>query len=210
MTAIEKIAFFQNIRSEIPNQRLAQELAFAEDVNSIQEIVDNLSHKNRNVRSDCLKVLYEIGDLKPFLIRPYVQDLLSLLHDKENRMVWGAFIALATIAKLSPDEIWEQIDTLLEKFDQGSVITVVWGIKLFASLASTRQEYSKKLFPVMVHTLETCIPRDIPTHAENILPAINAGNQKIIFSLLTSRQDEMTASQLSRCRRVIKKMQAIT
>jgi len=210
MTAIEKIAFFQNIRSEIPNQQLAQELAFAEDVNGIQEIVDNLSHKNRNVRSDCLKVLYEIGYLKPYLIRPYVQDLLSLLHDKENRMVWGAFIALATIAKLSPDEIWKQIDTLLEKFDHGSVITVVWGIKLFASLASTKQEYSKKLFPVMVRTLETCIPRDIPTHAENMLPTINAGNQKIIFSLLTSRQKEMTASQLSRCRRVIKKMQAIS
>jgi len=209
MSALEKIAFFQNIRNEIPNQQLARILAAAEDVQGIQEIAENLTHPNMNVRSDCLKVLYEIGYLKPSLIQAYIQDFLLLLESKENRMIWGAFIALATTASLRPHEIWAHIDTVLAKFDQGSLITVVWGIKLFSSLAAAEKEYSTRLFPIMLHTLETCLPRDVPTHAENMLPAITTGSKHLILALLGSRQAEMTSSQVTRCRRVIKKIQSI-
>jgi hypothetical protein len=209
MAVLEKIAFFQNIRSEIPNQQLARGLTNSEDAGGIREISENLKNKNRNVRSDCLKVLYEIGNIKPFLIQDYVENFLSILDEKENRMVWGAFIALATIASLRPDEIWEQIDKLLAKFDQGSVITVVWGIKLFSSLSAANGNYSSRLFPVIIKTLVTCIPRDVPTHAENMLPAINAGNKDLVLSLLYSRQEELSPSQLTRFRKVINKIQAI-
>jgi hypothetical protein len=209
MPTLEKIAFYKHIRNEVPNQQLARDLTNSEDADGINEIAQNLAHKNSNVRSDCLKVLYEIGYLKPFLIKDHVNDFLSLLDAKENRMVWGSFIALATIASLQPDEIWKQIDKLLAKFDHGSVITVVWGIKLFSSLAAANEDYSSRLFPVIINTIETCNPRDVPTHAENILPAINADNKDLVLSLLYSRQEELSPSQLTRHRKVIKKIIAI-
>ena len=81
MSALEKIAFFQNRRDEVPNQLLARELSSAQDHAGIQEIAGNLWNKNQNIRSDCLKVL----------------------RDRNNRMVWGGMIALATIGgKRSP------------------------------------------------------------------------------------------------------------
>jgi hypothetical protein len=210
MSTIDKIAFHQNIRNEIPNQQLAKELATNEDLMGIREIVENLDNCNKNVRSDCLKVLYEIGYLNPFLIQDHVQAFLKLLDSKENRMIWGAFIALATIAHLRPEEIWGEIDKLLTKFKQGSVITEVWGIKLFASLAATRVDYAKRLFPILLETLETCIPRDLPTHAENMLPAITKGNQTSILSIITSRESELSSAQLSRSQKIKKKIHAIT
>lgn len=208
MSALEKIAFFQNIRNEVPNQELARDLARSEDEEGIQEIAQNLKNKNNNVRSDCLKVLYEIGYMKPKLIQDFVDDFLSLLNSRENRMVWGAFIALATIASFRPHEIWKQIDKVITKFEQGSVITVVWGIRLFSSLAAADKVYSAKLFPIMINTLETCIPRDVPTHIESMLPAINAGNKDLILALLKSRQEEFSPSQLTRCKKVIKSIDA--
>jgi hypothetical protein len=208
VSAIEKIAFYQNIRGEVPNQQLARELTNTQDTAGIKEIVVNLTHKNQNVCSDCLKVLYEIGYLEPALIAPYVQDFLALLKSKNNRMVWGAVIALATIASLRPAEIWAEITTLLNKFEQGSVITLVWGVKLFASLAGVQAEYSEKLFPVLLETLKTCLPRDLPTHAENMLPAINARNKDLVLTIMKERQTELHKAQQIRWRRVFKKIEA--
>ncbi len=45
----------------MPNQELARELAERKDRVGIGEIARNLRHEGRNVQSDCLKVLYEIG-----------------------------------------------------------------------------------------------------------------------------------------------------
>ncbi len=54
-----------------------------------------------------MKVLYEIGYLTPELIADYADDFLKLLRSKNNRMVWGGMIALATIAETKPREIWK-------------------------------------------------------------------------------------------------------
>jgi len=209
MSTLDKIAYFQNIRSEVPNQQLAAELAQEKDTAGIREIAQNLTHQNQNVCSDCLKVLYEIGYIEPTLVAPYVQDFLILLNSKNNRMVWGSMIALATIASLRPEEIWAEIETLLKIFEKGTVITVVWGIRLFAGLAAARPDYSEVLFPIMLHTLETCIPRDVPTHVESMLSAINTDNKQLVLDILSSRQSEFSSSHLTRSRRVTRKIQAI-
>ena len=133
MSALGKIAFFQNHRGEIPNQLLAKELAEKEDAEGIQEIADNLHNTDKNISSDCLKVLYEIGYLRPNLIAPYAGNFLSLLSHKDNRKVWGAMIALGTISLISHKEIGEQIDTVIDVVNKGSVITVVWGVQRVVS-----------------------------------------------------------------------------
>lgn len=209
MSTLEKIAYFQNVRSEVPNQELASELAQTQDLSGIKEIAQNLTHPNQSVCSDCLKVLYEIGYIEPALVAPYVNDFLGLLNSRNNRMVWGAMIALATIAGQCPEEIWPEIQTLIKIFNKGTVITVVWGIRLFAALAAARPVYSEVLFPIMLQTLETCVPRDVPTHVESMLPAINPENRQRVLEIIQSREAEFSSSHLSRSRRVIKKIQAI-
>jgi len=63
MTTLNRIAYFQNRRDEVPNQELARDLAATKDRQGIQEIAENLWNQNQNVQGDCLKVLYEIGYL---------------------------------------------------------------------------------------------------------------------------------------------------
>jgi len=125
MSTLDKIAFFQNRRDEVPNQLLAKELVATKDREGIREIAKNLENNNKNVRSDCLKVLYEIGYLEPGLIAGYGNDFLKLLKSKDNRMVWGAMISLATIADRRPKEIWAQIDDIIRITESGTVITLV-------------------------------------------------------------------------------------
>ncbi len=204
MSALERIAFFQNRRDEVPNQQLAKELAETEDRAGIAEIARNLQHKNQSVQSDCLKVLYEIGYLKPELIAEYAPEFLALLKSKNNRMVWGGMIALATIADKKPNDIYEQLPVVTGTIDHGTLITVVWGVKALAKVAAANKTYKQKIFPFLLAQLKKCIPRDVPMHAESILPAIDQTNKQEFLSLLEARKPELTASQLARLKKVAK------
>jgi hypothetical protein len=206
MTVLERIAHFQGRRDEVPNQELARDLARSKNRKGIEEIAANLGNKDRNVQSDCLKVLYEIGYLEPELIADHVGDFLLLLRSKNNRMVWGAMIAIATVSTVKPKEIWKSIDDVLRAVENGSLITVVWGVKALAGVASTSKAYRAKLFPALMKQLRSCIPRDLPTHAESVLPAIDRQNQAEFLAVLGSRQGELTASQNARLRKVLRQM----
>jgi hypothetical protein len=208
MSVLNKIAHFQNRRDEAPNQELARELAETRNKPGIQEVAENLGHQNQNVQSDCLKVLYEIGYLAPELIADYVDDFLKLLKSKNNRMVWGAMIALATIAARKPREIWKSVDDVIVATEHGTLITQVWGLKALARVAAANKRYRDKLFPILIQHLKTCIPRDVPTHAESILCAVDASHKDEFLSVLESRRAEMTPSQLARLKRITKQLKA--
>jgi hypothetical protein len=206
MSVLNKIVFYQNRRDEVPNQQLAKELAETANKAGIKEIVQNLTSKNQNVQSDCLKVLYEIGYLKPTLIADYVNNFLALLQSKNNRMVWGAMIALATIAEQKPDEIYAHLPAVTAAIDNGTLITVVWGMKTLAKVAAADKTYNQKIFPFLIVQLKKCISRDVAMHAEHILPAIDADNKQEFLSILEARKPEMTPSQQARLRKVTKNL----
>jgi hypothetical protein len=198
-----------NRRDDVPNQELAHRLAESEDKAGIQEIAENLWNKIKSVRSDCLKVLYEIGYIRPDLIADYANDFLKLLKDKENRMVWGGMIGLATIADLRPHEIWEHIDDVIHAVEKGTLITVVWGVKTLAHIAKVNETYHSKLFPILLSQLQTCIPRDVPMHAESILIAVVEADKDSFLIVLEERKPELSGSQLIRLNKVIKKVQIL-
>jgi hypothetical protein len=204
MSVLNKIAFFQNIRNDTPNQELARELAQSKDQDGVREIVENLQNTEQNIQSDCLKVLYELGYLDPGLIADYVDDFLALLTSKNNRMVWGSTIALSTIADLQADKILEQQALIRQTMEKGSVITVDNGVKILARAASKKPGESGEIFAYLLTLLETCRPKDVPAHAENILAAVNAGNKDGFLRVITTRMPEMSESQAKRLKKVVK------
>lgn len=204
MSVLGKIAYFQKRRDEVPNQQLARELAETKNRKGIQEIAENLWNKNRNIQSDCLKVLYEIGYIDPGLIANYVQDFLKLL--KNNRLVWGGMIALATIAEKRPREIWKNIDDVIDAVEHGSLITAVWGVKTLARVACADKKYHTRIFPILLGQLEKCLPRDLPSHGESMLCAVDRINEKKLSSVLDRRRRDMNSSQTARLARILKKL----
>ena len=204
MSAIEKIASFQNRHDEVPNQELARELAQSQDRQGLQEIADGLKSKNKDVQADCLKVLYEVGYLRPELVAGYAQNFLDLLKSKNNRLVWGAMIALANIADVNPETVEGAVADIQHSMENGSVITVDNGVKILAILAAKSAERSKAIFPYLIKHLNTCRPKDIPQHAEKILLAVNADNKKEFIAVLEKRMEQMSAPQMSRAKKIIR------
>jgi hypothetical protein len=207
MSTLQRIAYYQNRRDEVLNQELAKELAAKKDRKGIREIADNLWNKNAQVQSDCLKVLYEIGYLQPQLVAPYAEDFLKLLHSRNNRLVWGAMIALSTIADLQADAIYPHVAEIEQVMDQGSVITKDNGVKVLALVAAQKAAYSKTIFPYLLHHLETCRPKDVPQHAEKAVVAINARNKQPFMAVLEKRLVDLSGSPAARVKKVIKEVE---
>ena len=205
MSVLNRIAAFQGRRDEAPNQELARELAAARDSEGIREIAVNLWHKDKNIHSDCLKVLYEIGYLDPELIAPYVADFIKLLQSSNNRMVWGSLIALATITPLQSTVIYGHVTEIQRLMQTGTVITIDNGVKILASLAAGNPERNRRLFPYLIKHLETCRNGDVPRHAEYMLPAVNARNQDQFSRVLQTRMQGMSGAQMTRIRKVLKR-----
>lgn len=208
MPVLERLAYYQNRRDEVPNQELARDLAQKKDQAGIQEIAAHLWDKNKNVRSDCLKVLYEIGYIDPALIADYVEDFLRLLQDRENRMVWGAMIGLATVAPLRPEEIGADLHNVLAAVEHGSVITVVWGIRTLSIVAAADASCRERVWPFLMQHLQRCTPRDVPVHAEDIAHTVVASNKDEFLAALEARRTELSPAQASRLKKVLRAVEA--
>lgn len=209
MPILNRLAHSQSRRDELPNQELARDLAATRDKKSIRELVQNLSNPDPNISSDCLKVLYEIAALDPKLIAPYAAAFLQLLESKNNRLVWGSMTALAAIAPLTADELFVHYPTLVAIIERGSVITRDNGIKTLALVAAHSAQASKKIFPYLLQTLETCRPKEIPQYAESIAVAVNPKNRAQFINVLESRLLDMPPSRAARINRVIKQSSSL-
>lgn len=206
MAVLSRIAFYQNRRDEIPNQELARDLAEREDRHGIQEIAENLWNPIPGVQSDCLKVLYEIGYLKPELVIDYASDFLKLLQSRNNRQVWGAMIALSTIARQTANLLYPRVSEVQRAMDSGSVITRDNGVKVLAAIAADNAEYCHTIFPYLLHHLQTCRPKDVPQHGESIVQAVDAANREPFIWILEGRMADLSAAQVIRVKKVIKEV----
>ena len=201
---LNKIACYQGRRDEVPNQELARELVASEDTAGIREIAENLWNSEANVRSDCLKVLYEIGYLKPELVAPYAGDFLKLLGSRSNRLVWGAMIGLSTVAEIAADEIYPHAAEIQRAMVGGTIITLDAGILALSRLAATRDDRRTALLPYLLDFLRDCRPSDLPRHAERVLMAIAVGSKDEFVAVLQARLPLLTPAQAARLKKVMR------
>ncbi|WP_083669680.1 hypothetical protein [Viridibacillus sp. FSL H8-0123] len=204
MTIVPKLASKLQRRDEEPNIELAQELVKDHNLEGIKEVIQNLSNKDKGIQQDCIKVAYEIGEVKSELISEFALTFINLLKSRNNRLVWGAMTVLSTIATVSSTIMMEHLETIFSTMKTGSVITVDKGVLTLAKLASASKENNERIFPFLLHHLETCRFKELPQHAESTLIAANNDNKEAFLTVLKRRENELTAPQLKRIKKIYK------
>lgn len=206
MSVISRLASSLGRRDEVPNQELARDLAARKDKAGIREIAENLWSRDKNIQADCIKVLYEVGYIEPKLIGDYAEDFVKLLRSKNNRLVWGGMIALAQVAKSNPDEVFQYLEEIKRAKETGSVITVDNAIAALAWTASGNEQYNKAIIPYLLKHLSSCRPKEVPQHSEKTLPAVHSTNKADFIKVLEKRSEDLSASELARVKKVIKRV----
>src|SRR5437870_10778075 len=120
MSIVNKLATSLNRRDEVPNQELAKQIAAKNDKNAVQELIENLNNKSKDIQNDCIKVLYEVGEIKPALISGYIKEFVALLENKNNRLQWGGMAALNKITLEDPKALYAVLPKIIAAADKGS------------------------------------------------------------------------------------------
>ena len=206
MSILDQLASSLHRRDEAPNQELAKQIAGKKDKKAVQELMTHLSHKNKDIQHDCIKVLYEIGEIDPALIAPYVKEFLALLDHTNNRLQWGAMTALSSITQEDPKTIYNSLSKILSVANKGSVITKDHAMNILIQLCST-PPYADDAFTLLNEQLLTSPTNQLPMYAEKAMPVISSQNKKQFIQTLVSRLDEIDKdSKRKRVEKVIKKM----
>lgn len=201
---LEHLASALGRRDEQPNITFAERIVTQNDTKAIQTLVTNLQHKNKDIRSDCIKVLYEAGARQPKLIAPYHQEFLALMNHKDNRLQWGAMIALDYLTPLKPKELFQALPAILDAARQGSVITRDHVVNILIQLAA-QPDYREGLTPLIFEQLLLAPANQFPMYLEKSAPLVDAKTAADLIRLINSRLNDLEKdSQKKRVDKVIK------
>jgi DNA-binding FrmR family transcriptional regulator len=196
--AIDRIASRRGRGDDEPNIELAQALAADGDGEGLAEIAAGLAEADPAVASDCVKVLYEVGYRDPSLIAPYVPAFVAFLGSRNNRLAWGAAIALAQAAPLRADYLFGELDAIESALERGSVITVDNCVSILAGIAAAKPEYREKAAPILLRHLAECRPKDLPQHAERASVCMDGPFASRFAAVLDERRPELSEAQRKR------------
>lgn len=201
---LSRLGYLQTRRDRTPNLDLARDLAARDDKAGIREIAENMWNDNKNIHSDCMNVMYEIGRVDPNLITPYAADFVKFLKSKYPHMVEGASAALMEISKVSPDFIFKNLTEIKRIAETGSEVAVDKSISALAHTAAAGEEYNASIFPYLLQHLSACHHKQLPERAEKILPAVNENNNSEFIKTLKKRLESLSGSDFTRLKKIIR------
>lgn len=206
MTVIDKLASSLKRRDEAPNVKLAQDIVRKNDKEAVVDLVENLANKNREIQSDCIKVLYEVGERKPILISPFAEEFGLLLDSKNNRLVWGAMTALDSITTDTPEAVHDVLPKIIDVANKGSVISRDHAVSILTKLASM-DDYADHAVSLLVEQLRHSPSNQVPMYAEIATPIVREKDKDLFLSVLRSRLgDVQKESKRRRVEKVIAKL----
>lgn len=206
MSTLQHLASALGRRDEVPNQELAAAIAAKNDKAAVAELVENLNNKKKDIQSDCIKVLYEAAEQNPKLVAPHTDAFVALLESKNNRLQWGAMIALNALTAENPKAIYDALPKIIAAADKGSVITNDHCVGILIRLAGIKT-YADEAFALLLERLRTCPTNQLPMYAENAIPAVTPANKTAFAETLIARLDEIEKeSKRKRVEKVLKKM----
>ena len=205
---LNRLGYLQTRRDRTPNLDLARDLAARDDTAGIREIAENMCNDNKNIHSDCMHVMYEIGRVDPHLITPYAVDFIKFLKSKHQNMAQGAITALSEISKVNPEFIFKNQVEIKRIAETGSESAIDKCISALAHTAAD-ERFSAEVFPYLLQHLSACHHKQLPGCAEKILPAVNETNNDEFIKTLKKRLESLSGSDFTRLKKIIRMVENI-
>ena len=186
MSAIDLLASSLGRNDEQPNVALAEAIVTQKNAPYVRELVDLLNGRDKALKSDALKTLYEVGARAPDMIAPFIAQFKNLLTNTDNRMVWGAMCAIDAIAGAKPESVFKILPQMMAAVDKGSVITRDHAVKAMVKLAAN-EGFARTVIPLLHEQLRTCPVNQLPMYAELVGPAFTGPAAKMTGTILEDR-----------------------
>jgi hypothetical protein len=186
-TILDHLACALGRADEQPNIDLAIKISKTGNKSQVAELIKCLENKKTAIRSDAIKVLYEIGERKSALIIPYLDKFMEALRHKDNRMRWGAMSALSAISKANPEALGPHMVTIVDSMDEGSVITRDRGVYILCDLAKVKK-YHKDCMELLLEQIEHAPVNQMAMYAEKTAEVLSTPYKSRLIQTISRRK----------------------
>jgi hypothetical protein len=208
MSALAQLATSLGRVDELPNIALAERIVQEKNVPAVRELVEILNGKDKALKSDALKALYEVGYRSPDLIAPFIAQFKNLLANPDNRLVWGAMCAIDGIATIKPDAVYMILPQIMAAVDRGTVITRDHAVKTLAKLAA-QERFARTAMPLLLDQLRTAPLNQLPMYAELAAAVVLPQDTATMRAILEIRLPEMpNEAKKKRVEKALRKLRA--
>ncbi len=195
-------------RDEKPNIELAAAIVASDDKEAVALLLANLNHKNKRLRHDCIKCLYEIGERKADMITAALPAFLDLLKAKDNRMQWGGMCAISAISAQNPAAVYPHLPVIMAVAEKASVITRDHAVETLVNIGQVRA-YRSEAFALLQEILLRAPVNQFPSYAEQALTLVSAAGHERLSQIIRQRLPEMTTSaKEKRLQKLLRKLEA--
>ncbi len=198
----------QGRRDEQPNVKLGKEIAGARDTEAVKVLVGIVQGKEKKLRRDAIKALYEAGNLSPTLLLPHTETFVELLDDVDNRMQWGGMTALECVSREAPLSLYPHLTTIMEAAEKGSVITRDHAVKILENTGS--KGVHREEVGLMLNEIVLASPvNQLPNYAERACNVVSDTIKPRLLATLQLRLPDLESEvKRKRVLNVIKKLLA--
>ncbi|HEV2817948.1 MAG TPA: hypothetical protein VGW40_12095 [Allosphingosinicella sp.] len=185
---LDRLASALGRRDEEPNVAPARDLAAGGNVADVAALAAALGTAPRPIRHDAIKALYEVGALRPDLVRPHAGAFLAAMNGIDNRLAWGALAALDTLAAHDPGLIAAHLPEILAAAARGSVIAKDKAVSILATLAAL-PGIAPEAWAALLAMVEGAAVNQAAMYAEAALRAAPMNDPAALAALLRKRRD---------------------
>ena len=203
----DKLAYSLNRKDQKPNKILATEIVNSLGASGVEELIAFFETKpHKELQKDCALTMAWVAEIKPDLVLPYTDYLIGKLEDPINRVIWGSMIALAFVAHLEKEKLFETLPKILDVMDAGTVVTRDHGYRIMMVLYED-QRFQEDMFPLVLEQLSKAPSNQLGQYTERLVSVLNNLHIKSLVDVLEERRGDITNEHhLKRLNKNLKKL----
>lgn len=192
MALQDQLAFALNRNDQEPNKRVAKRIVENEDSNAVSELVSFVDSKpKQRAQSDAVLALAYVAEDAPELVADKVDFFISQLDSPVNRLIFGSMIAMAHLAHLSKDQLFDRLPIIIDAMDAGTVVTRDYGFRIMVTLYEEK-ELQEDMFVLILEQLAKAPSNQLGQYAERIMDVLNKTHLKLLIDTLEERRTDIT------------------
>jgi hypothetical protein len=205
-----RLAVSMSRSDEMPNLELAAEIVENGDDDAVGILVSVFERHDDAHAPDAARVLFEVGGRAPELLQMHAERLISLCDASQKEMLPYTMYALAPVAHLHAEALWEMRDlfwSALADLTQPADMAQAGAVRLLSALCAAGPDFARTLAGGLVDLLGKCMPKDVAFFAESVLPALGTAHSHRAKPVLDRRMKELTPAEVARLRRAVRAAQ---
>ena len=188
----DQLSYALDRNDQKPNKLVARQIVDAGDHKEIKELVDFIEIRpEQRAQSDAMLTLAYVGELSPGLLAGQEDFFIGQLNSPINRVIYGSMIALAHIAHLQKEKLFDALPKIIDAMDAGTVVTRDYGFRIMVILYADNR-FQEDMFLLVSEQLMKAPSTQLGQYTERLIDVLSKSHLNSLIETLKERRGDIS------------------